>query len=107
VLAEEPRGVGRHVGTTRVARYTRTLAQLDTVFRITVDQDLENEMIVVSCKKVTVFYIFHRDSTITFSGNSLPGIICLNIICSAKKQAMKISPKRRTEHCLISSHRNF
>jgi hypothetical protein len=53
-LAEEPRGVGRHVGTTRVARYTRTLAQLDTVFRITVDQDLENEMIVVSCKKVIV-----------------------------------------------------
>ena len=42
------------MGTTRVARYTRTLAQLDTVFRITVDQDLENEMIVVSCKKVTV-----------------------------------------------------
>ncbi len=52
-MAEEPRGVGRHVGTTRVARYTRMLAQLDTVFRITVDQDLENEMIVVSCKKVT------------------------------------------------------
>ncbi len=42
------------MGTTRVARYTRTLAQLDTVFRITVDQDLENEMIVVSCKKITV-----------------------------------------------------
>ncbi len=61
------------MGTTRVARYTRTLAQLDTVFRITVDQDLENEMIVVSCKKVTVFHIFYRVSTITCSGKSPPG----------------------------------
>ena len=43
-----PRAGGLHTGMTRVARYTSTLSQVETVFRITVDQDLEKEMIVAS-----------------------------------------------------------
>ena len=32
-----------------MARYTSTESHVDTVFRITVDHDLENEMMVLSC----------------------------------------------------------
>ena len=39
---------GLRTGMTNVAKYTSTLSQVEAVFRITVDQDLEKEMIVAS-----------------------------------------------------------
>lgn len=44
-------------GVTSMARYTSTESHVDTVFRITVDHDLENEMMVLSCNEVKLVVI--------------------------------------------------
>ena len=42
-----------------MARYTSTESHVDTVFRITVDHDLENEMMVLSCdERVALMFVW-------------------------------------------------